>query len=327
MRNFFQDLSDHVKRYRPSIVFPEGLDKRVLTAGCRLSTEKVLKPIFIGDERAILKKIEELNLVHDGIEIINPTTFGNLEKYVETFVELQKGKVSFEEAHKMLLERNYFAAMLVHCNKAQGLVSGAEYATKDVILPAIKIIKMRRGIEKISSVFILVKGDKKLLFSDCAINIAPNSKELANIAILASEAAYAFSIIPKVALLSFSTKGSAISEETLKVLGASKIIKEQRPDLLIDGELQFDAAFVPEVAKKKAPLSPIEGEANVFIFPNLDAGNIGYKIAQRLGGYQAIGPIILGLNKPSNDLSRGCTIEEIYNVAIITAIQSIYYNM
>src|SRR5699024_5722985 len=200
--------------------------------------------------------------------------------------------------------------------------SGAAHSTSDTVRPALQIIKTKDGIKKTSGVFIMVRNDEKYVFADCAINMSPDSQDLAEIAVESANTAKLFDVDPRIAMLSFSTKGSAQSEETEKMDNALELAKEKNPSLVIDGEFQFDAAFVPSVAAKKAPNAVIKGDANVFIFPSLEAGNIGYKIAQRLGEFEAVGPILQGLNKPVNDLSRGCSAEDVYNLALITAAQA-----
>ena len=234
-------------------------------------------------------------------------------------------QATIEDADKLLRDVNYFGVMLVKLGLADGMVSGAIHSTADTVRPALQIIKTKPGISCTSGVFLMNREDTnhRLMFADCAINIEPNSQELAEIAINTAETAKVFGIDPKVAMLSFSTKGSAKSPKVDRVVQATNIAKEMRPDLAIDGELQFDAAFVPATAAIKAPDSDVAGHANVFVFPGLQAGNIGYKIAQRLGMFEAIGPILQGLNKPVNDLSRGASAEDIYNLAIITAAQAL----
>ncbi|MCD8501978.1 MAG: phosphate acetyltransferase [Bacillaceae bacterium] len=323
MNGLFQQIEEKVKSHNPTIVFPEGLDERILEAASKLVENKVLQPILVGNKQEVELKAQKLGLSIVGIEILDPNTYPQFDELVSLFIERRKGKVTEEGARKILLDVNYFGTMLVYSGKANGLVSGAAHSTGDTVRPALQIIKTREGVRKTSGVFVMVKEDTKLIFGDCAINIHPDSNDLAEIAITAAETARVFDIDPKVAMLSFSTKGSAVSPETEKVSDATKIAKEKDPTLLIDGEFQFDAAFVPSVAKKKAPDSPLKGEANVFIFPSLEAGNIGYKIAQRLGGFEAIGPILQGLNKPVNDLSRGCNVEDVYKLALITAMQGI----
>lgn len=247
---------------------------------------------------------------------------------VASFVERRKGKVSEEDAQKLLRDVTYFGTMMVYMGLADGLVSGAVHSTGDTVRPALQIIKTKPGVSRTSGAFIMINSDKskKYLFSDCAININPNAQELAEIAVESAKTAELFGIEPNVAMLSFSTKGSAKSEEALKVAEATKIAQELAPNYNIDGELQFDAAFVPSVGKQKAPDSQVAGQATVFVFPEIQSGNIGYKIAQRFGNFEAIGPILQGLNKPISDLSRGCNEEDVYKLAIITANQALMEN-
>lgn len=305
------------------IVFPEGTDERILKATTKLAEEKVLVPILIGDEEEIAEKAESLDLSLEGIQIINPHTYADYEMLVDKFVERRNGKATREQALELLRDENYFGTMLVFTNQADGLVSGAAHSTADTVRPALQIIKTKPGVKKTSGAFIMVRGDEKYVFADCAINISLDAQDLAEIAVESAKTARMFDIDPKVAMLSFSTKGSAKSEETEKVAEAVRIAKELDPDLVVDGEFQFDAAFVPSVALKKAPDSVIQGDANVFVFPSLEAGNIGYKIAQRLGNFAAVGPILQGLNAPVNDLSRGCNEDDVYKLALITAAQAL----
>ncbi|WP_017725924.1 phosphate acetyltransferase [Halalkalibacterium ligniniphilum] len=323
MSDLFRDIQEQVKRHQPTIVLPEGTDERVLEAAANLAKDEVVKPILVGNVAEVQGRAEELNLNLGQVTILDPKTYDAFDDMVSAFVERRKGKETEETAREKLLDVNYFGTMLVYMGIADGLVSGAAHSTGDTVRPALQIIKTQPGIKKTSGVFVMVKDNQKFVFGDCAINIAPNSEELAEIAIATAETAKVFGLEPKVAMLSFSTKGSASSIETKKVAEATKLAQQLRPDLVIDGEFQFDAAFVPAVAQKKAPDSPLKGEANVFIFPSLESGNLGYKIAQRLGGYDAIGPILQGLNKPVNDLSRGCNAADVYKLSLITAMQSI----
>ncbi|UCZ53077.1 phosphate acetyltransferase [Bacillus shivajii] len=323
MSDMFKAIADKVQQTQPSIVFPEGTDERILEATVRLKSEGVLNPIVVGNEDEIKSKAADLQLDVSALEIYDPETYGDFEELVKAFVERRKGKATEEDARKILQTPNYFGTMLVHVGKAAGLVSGAAHSTGDTVRPALQIIKTKEGVKKTSGVFVMVKDNERYIFGDCAINISPNSTDLAETAIEAAKTAKVFDIDPKVAMLSFSTKGSAVSPETEKVVEATQIATEKAPELVLDGEFQFDAAFVPSVAAKKAPDSPLKGEANVFIFPSLEAGNIGYKIAQRLGNFEAIGPILQGLNKPVNDLSRGCNAEDVYKLALITAMQGL----
>ncbi|MGG0718975.1 phosphate acetyltransferase [Robertmurraya massiliosenegalensis] len=323
MSDLFSALKEKVSSKQVKIVFPEGLDERIITATARLAEEKVLTPILIGNVQEIQEKASSLNVSLNGMEIYDPKTYDQMEELVASFVERRKGKATEEDARKILLDENYFGTMLVHTNKAEGLVSGAAHSTADTVRPALQIIKTKAGVKKTSGVFIMVRGDEKYVFADCAINISPDSQDLAEIALESAATAKMFNIEPRVAMLSFSTKGSAKSPETEKVSEAVKIAKELNSDLVLDGEFQFDAAFVPSVAEKKAPDSPLKGDASVFVFPSLEAGNIGYKIAQRLGNFEAVGPILQGLNRPVNDLSRGCNEEDVYKLSLITAAQSL----
>ncbi|MFS0774630.1 phosphate acetyltransferase [Neobacillus sp. 3P2-tot-E-2] len=323
MADLFEGLKQKLSGRDMRIVFPEGLDERIVRAASRLAEEKRLTPILIGNIEQVQAKAQELGVSLDAAEIYDPASYAAMDELVAAFVERRKGKATEEDARKILLDENYFGTMLVYLNKADGLVSGAAHSTADTVRPALQIIKTKAGVKKTSGVFIMVREDEKYVFADCAINIAPDSNDLAEIAVESAKTADMFDIEPRIAMLSFSTKGSAKSPETARVSGAVEEAKRREPSLVIDGEFQFDAAFVPSVAKSKAPDSPLQGDANVFIFPSLEAGNIGYKIAQRLGGFEAVGPILQGLNKPVNDLSRGCNEEDVYKLALITAAQGI----
>ncbi|KYG29283.1 phosphate acetyltransferase [Alkalihalobacillus trypoxylicola] len=323
MSDLFKVIKEQVEKHQPTIVLPEATDERVLEAAVLLEKDKVVKPILIGSQKEVNELANQLNLSIEGIQVLDPNHYERFDEMVAAFVERRKGKETEESASEKLKDVNYFGTMLVYMEIADGLVSGAAHSTGDTVRPALQIIKTQPGIKRTSGVFIMVKEDQKFVFGDCAINIAPNSEELSEIAIATAETAKVFDIDPKVAMLSFSTKGSASSIETQKVSEATKLAQTARPDLVIDGEFQFDAAFVPAVAQKKAPDSPLQGQANVFIFPSLESGNLGYKIAQRLGGYDAIGPILQGLNKPVNDLSRGCNVSDVYKLSLITAMQAI----
>ena len=323
MSDLFTTLKEKVAGKNIGIVFPEGNDERILTAVARLAAENMVKPIVIGNVEEVNTLAQNLGLTLDGVEVLDPNTYEKMDEVVASFIERRKGKATEEDARKILLSPNYFGTMLVHMNLAQGLVSGAAHSTADTVRPALQIIKTKEGVRKTSGVFIMVRGEEKYVFADCAINISPDSNDLAEIAIESAETAKMFNMEPRVAMLSFSTKGSAKSPETERVVEAVRIAKEREPNLTLDGEFQFDAAFVPSVAEKKAPGSEIKGDANVFVFPSLEAGNIGYKIAQRLGNFEAVGPILQGLNKPVNDLSRGCSVEDVYKLALITAGQTV----
>ncbi|MEY2196706.1 phosphate acetyltransferase [Neobacillus sp. BF23-41] len=323
MSDLFEGLKQKVSGRELRIVFPEGLDERIVRAAGRLASEKLMTPILIGNIEQVQAKAAEVGVSLDDAEIYDPASFAGMDELVAAFVDRRKGKVTEENARKILLDGNYFGTMLVYLNKAHGLVSGAAHSTADTVRPALQIIKTKEGVKKTSGVFIMVREDEKYVFADCAINIAPDSNDLAEIAIESAKTANMFDIEPRIAMLSFSTKGSAKSPETERVAAAVEEAKRRDPSLVLDGEFQFDAAFVPSVAKSKAPNSPLQGDANVFIFPSLEAGNIGYKIAQRLGGFEAVGPILQGLNAPVNDLSRGCNEEDVYKLALITAAQGL----
>lgn len=323
MSDLFEGLKENLRKKKlKRIVFPEPTDERILKAASRLVEDELVKPILIGNEKDVNDLAEKLNVNISNCELLDPANYAKMDEMVDQFVERRNGKVKKEEAYDMLQDENYFGTMLVYMGEADGLVSGAAHSTSDTVRPALQIIKTKEGVQKTSGVFVMVRDDEKYVFADCAINIAPTSEDLAEIAVESAKTAQLFDIEPRVAMLSFSTKGSAKSEETERVIEAVKLAKEKDPDLLIDGEFQFDAAFVPSVAAKKAPDSVIKGDATVFIFPSLEAGNIGYKMTERLAGFEAVGPILQGLNKPVNDLSRGCSEEDAYKLALITAAQA-----
>ena len=321
MKDLISELKEKLKGKNAKIVFPEGEDKRILEAAVNLQKEGIIKPIVLGDLASIKNTGKENNLDINSLEIIDPKE--NIsEDMVNSLVERRKGKLNKEEAEKLLQDPNYFGTMLVYMEKSDGMVSGAVHTTGETVRPALQIIKTKEGFKRTSGSFIMLRNDEMYLFADCAINIDLDENALAEVAVVSNLTAKQFGMDPKVAMLSFSTKGSAKDEKVDKVANATKLAKEMDKDLLIDGELQFVAAFVESVAKQKAPGSPVAGHANVFIFPSLEAGNIGYKIAQRFGGFVAIGPILQGLNKPVNDLSRGCNAREVESLAIITAAQA-----
>lgn len=307
------ELKKKLEGKNASIILPEGEDERVREAAKILKKEGIIEPIVLTDGEEI-----------EGVKTINVHDY-DITEMVDAFVERRNGKIDAEGAKKLVLEdKNYFGTMLVYMKKASGLVSGACHSTANTVRPALQIIKMKKPFKKTSGVFVMMKGTERYIFTDCAINIAPTSEDIAENAIISYDTAKAFGIDePKIALLSFSTKGSASSPEVDNVADALKLIKEQAPNLVIDGELQFDAAFVPKVGETKAKGSPVAGHANVFVFPSLEAGNIGYKIAQRMGGFEAIGPILQGLNSPVNDLSRGCSTEDVVALSYLTAAQSL----
>ncbi len=316
-----QKLKESPKR----IVFTEGTDERILEAASRLLASNFLTPILVGNEEAVQAAAEEYGYNIRGAQVVDPENYDRMDEMINMFCELRKGKnVQPEEARKTLQAGNYFGTMLVKMGVADALLGGATYSTADTVRPALQLIKTKPGNKIVSSCFIMVRpsatGENEVLaMADCAINIKPTAEELVEIAIECAECGRIFGIDPKVAFLSYSTLGSGKGEDVDKMRTAAAMAKEQAPTLPIEGELQFDAAVSPRVARTKCPNNPVAGHANVFVFPDINAGNIGYKIAQRLGNFDAYGPILLGLNAPINDLSRGCNAEEVYSMAIITA--------
>ena len=280
---------------------------------------------MIGNPAEIEKAAEARGINIANFEILDPENYDRWDEMVEAFVERRNGKATKEQAEKILKDVNYFGTMLTYMGITEGMVSGAIHSTGDTVRPALQIIKTKPGVSRTSGAFLMVRGrdQEKYLFSDCAINVNPSAQELAEIAVDSAKTAELFDIDPKVAMLSFSTKGSAKAPEVDKVVEATKIAQELAPEYEIDGELQFDAAYISAVAQLKAPESEVAGKATVFVFPDLQSGNIGYKIAQRFGNFEAIGPILQGLNKPISDLSRGSNEEDVYKLSIITAAQTL----
>ncbi|MCG1949884.1 phosphate acetyltransferase [Staphylococcus epidermidis] len=328
MADLLSVLQDKLSGKNVKIVLPEGEDERVLIAATQLQKTDYVSPIVLGNEDNIKSLASKHALDLTQIEIIDPATSELKDELVDAFVERRKGKATKEQAVELLDNVNYFGTMLVYTGKAEGLVSGAAHSTGDTVRPALHIIKTKPGVSRTSGIFFMIKGDEQYIFGDCAINPELDAQGLAEIAVESAKSAQSFGMDPKVAMLSFSTKGSAKSDDVTKVQEALKLAQEkaeadQLEHVVIDGEFQFDAAIVPSVAEKKAPGAKIQGDANVFVFPSLEAGNIGYKIAQRLGGYDAVGPVLQGLNSPVNDLSRGCSTEDVYNLSIITAAQAL----
>lgn len=306
-------------------MFTEGEDARILEASSRLLASNFLHPILIGNAEKIAIAAEECGFNIRGAEIIDPEHFDRMDEMVDLLCELRKKKgISPERAREVLLQANYFGTMLVKMGIADALLGGATYSTADTVRPALQLIKTKPENNIVSSCFILVRpsatGENEVLaMADCAINIEPNEDELVEIAGEAAECAKIFGVDPQIAFLSYSTHGSGKGEAVDKMRNAAEKTRAKYPELPIDGELQFDAAVSPRVARTKCPESKVAGHANTFIFPDINAGNIGYKIAQRMGNFDAYGPILLGLNAPVNDLSRGCNASEVYSMAIITA--------
>ena len=322
--HMFQNLIDKLKAHPRKIVFTEGTDPRILEASARLRSGTFLTPVLVGNEEEVQAAAEKAGFNIRGAIIIDPENYDGMDAMVEKMVELRKGKMTADECRAALKKGNYFGTMLVKMGVADALLGGATYSTADTVRPALQLVKTKPGNKIVSSCFILVRasatGDNDVLaMGDCAINIKPEEDELVEIAVETAKCAKIFGIAPKVAFLSYSTKGSGKGEDVDKMRNACEKAKALMPDIPVDGEMQFDAAVSPTVGQLKFPGSPVAGYANTFIFPDINAGNIGYKIAQRLGGFEAYGPILLGLNAPINDLSRGCNAQEVYSMAIITA--------
>ncbi len=332
----FTKLIEALKATRRTIVFTEGHDARILEATDRLKKDDLMDVILVGNVEEVKAAAAKGGFDIEGVQILDPATYEGMEEMVAKMVELRKGKMSAEDCAKALSKGNYFGTMLVKMGKADALLGGATYSTADTVRPALQLIKTKKGAHLVSSAFILTRpGDdnlSKLCMGDCAINISYEdsvdkegnvtvtaAQKLAEVAVECAKTAQFFGIDPKVAMLSFSTKGSGKGATVALSAEATKVAQDLAPELAIDGEMQFDAAVSPTVGQLKFPGSKVAGYANTFVFPCIEAGNIGYKIAQRLGGYDAYGPILQGLNAPINDLSRGCNADEVYKMAIITA--------
>ena len=321
----FENLVEILKKNPRKIVFTEGPDPRILEAASRLKAGGFLTPVLVGNVDEVKKAAADGGFDIEGLDILDPATYEGMEAMVQKMVELRKGKMDEEQCRAALSKGNYFGTMLVKMGDADALLGGATYSTADTVRPALQLIKTKPGNKSVSSVLIMVREHEDgsapeiLGMGDCAINIKPSVEEIAECAVESARTAGIFGVEPKVAMLSYSTKGSGAGEDVDKMVAATKLAQEAAPELDIDGELQFDAAVSPVVAKTKCKDSKVAGQANVFIFPDINAGNIGYKIAQRLGGFDAYGPILQGLNAPINDLSRGCNADEVYTMTIITA--------
>ena len=328
----FENLVEILKANPRKIVYTEGSDARILASADRLKKGGFLTPILVGNVEEVKAAAAKGGFDIEGLEILDPATYPGMDEMVEKMVELRKGKMSADECRAALSKGNYFGTMLVKMGVADALLGGATYSTADTVRPALQLVKTKKGANLVSSCFIMVRGDEMLAMGDCAINIDYQDKldkegnvvlsaaaQLAEVAVETAKTAKVFGIDPKVAMLSYSTKGSGKGANVDLVREATAIAKEKAPDVDIDGEMQFDAAVSPVVGQLKFPGSKVAGYANTFIFPEIQSGNIGYKIAQRLGGFAAYGPILQGLNAPINDLSRGCDAEEVYQMSIITA--------
>lgn len=330
--SFIEEIKNRAKEDKKTIILPEAEDKRVLEAASKVIKQGFAKVILLGDEEKIKEDSSKNKIDLDGVDIINPLTSDKKEEYKQKLYELRKNKgMTLEQAEELLKEPIYFGMMMLkdENSKADGLVSGAAHSTANTLRPALQILKTKPGTKLVSAFFVMCVPDCEygengtFIFGDSGLNQNPTADELSEIAISSSKS---FEQLvrkeAKVAMLSYSTKGSAKSELTEKVIEATKLVKEKETKLMVDGELQLDAAIVPEIAASKAPDSPLKGEANVLIFPDLDAGNIGYKLVQRLAKAEAYGPLCQGIAKPVNDLSRGCSADDIVGVVAITAVQA-----
>lgn len=315
----FKSLAEKVKQNPFRLVFTEGTDSRILKAASRLEKDKLLTPILIGNVDEVKAAAKENNFDIEGILILDPLNYDKFDEMVDLLVELRKGKMDKEQCIEACKKGNYFGTMLVKMGLADGLLGGATYSTADTVRPALQIVKTAPGNNIVSSSFIMVKGDERYAFADCAINLEPTEDQLVDIAYQTVKTARVFDIDPKVAMLSYSTLGSGKGASVDKMRNATEKVLASNPDFGIVGEIQFDAAVSPTVAKVKVKDNDVAGYCNTFIFPDITSGNIGYKLVQRLGGFEALGPILQGLAAPINDLSRGCNAEEVYKMSLITA--------
>ncbi|MCA9478429.1 MAG: phosphate acetyltransferase [Nanoarchaeota archaeon] len=320
-----EDIKKRAISLHKHIVYPEGDDDRILQAAAQVLAEDIAELTILGDVDKIKWRAGELHIDISGAQLVNPANSEKKEHYAQTLYNLRRQKgMTLEEAREFVEDPIFFGTLMVHLGDADGMVSGARHTTADSIRPALQIIKTKPGHKVASSFFFMVPqdSDKVFFFADCAFIEHPNAHELATIAVQTADSARAFGFEPKVAMLSFSTNGSAHDSSLDFIIEATDLVRRKRPDIMIDGELQLDAAIVPEVAAMKCPDSPLKGDANVLVFPSLNAGNIGYKLVERFAHAKPIGPIIQGLNKPVNDLSRGCSVEQIVQTTEITVIEA-----
>jgi len=327
-KDFLGQILEKAASLFKHIVLPEGHDERTIEAAKKITDRKMARLTILGDDKQIADALKNIGAKTNDINIINNFTSEKLKDYAEQFYQLRKNKgVTPESAIKTIKGRVYFGTMMIKNGEADGLVSGATHSTADTVRPALQIIKAAKGIKTVSSMFFMTNDKMTILYADCGLVEEPDAEQIADIALSTARTAKQFDILPKIAILSYSTKGSAQGSVPSKMIKATELAKEKLAkdfdgEYIIDGELQFDAAFVPKVAAKKCPDSPLKGQANVFIFPELGAGNICYKVTERLAGFNAYGPILQGLAKPVNDLSRGCNSDDIVAAVAITAIQA-----
>lgn len=323
--DFLAGIKKKARKLQKSIIFPEASEERNLKAVEMIIKEKTCRPILVGKDDELRARAKELGvkIKWNDVRIIDPSDPEIRKVYADELFRIRKDKdMTEDEASKLISDVNYFGVMTVQLGGADGMISGAISSTADTVRPALQIIKTKEKFHKVSSIFFMVFEKRLLLFADCAINPEPNSHDLADIAIDTAETARRFNLEPKVAMLSFSTAGSAKHPNVDKVKEAVALIRDRRPDLIVEGEMQVDAALVPAITEKKFPGSKIKGDANVLIFPSLEAGNIAYKLVERLAGAKAVGPLLQGIKKPVNDLSRGCSARDIADLAAITACES-----
>ncbi len=328
MRNLLARIIDQAQKDRQRLVFAETDDPRTLQAIDYLDDHKIVTPVLIGNKEKIgeLAKEHNIKMALEDLEIFDPESPENaekIEKYAQELFTRRKEKgITIEQAHELMKNHDYIGCMMTHFDEVGGLVSGANSHSADFLIPIFHVIGVKEKFHKVSGVFFMVMRGRLMLFADCSVMINPDANDLSNIALDTAQTARRFGIEPRVAMLSYSTHGASDDPMATKVAEAVKIIQQRDPSLIIDGEIQLDAAIVPEVAMKKFPNSPLHGNANVLVFPDLNSGNIGYKLCERLAGADAVGPILQGLNKPVNDLSRGCTWMDIVHVAAITACEA-----
>jgi len=320
--SFMERAYDKVRGRGLRVVYAEGVEERALRAAAWLHEQDLVRPVLVGSDAGIRGRAAELGVPLDGLEIRDPASDSRSEDFAATYHELRRHKgVTAQQAGERVRLPHYFGALMVRAGEASGMVSGLNSETKP-FLPAFETIGMAEGIRRASSLFVMAWPDRVLFYADCAMNISPDAETLAEIGRTTARSARAFGHEPRVAFLSFSTRDSAKDESVDRVKEAVSLVRAAEPGLAVDGEMQFDAATVPDVARKKCPDSPLEGRANVFIFPDLNSGNIAYKITERLGGARAFGPIFQGLRQPVNDVSRGCSVQDFADVAVITGVQS-----